>query len=408
MIKILITEFLNKEALKNLHQDFNITYRSESWSDKDYLENEIHNFDGIIVRNKTKLDKFLLEKALKLKFIGRLGVGLDNIDTEYCKNNNIFVQPATGMNADSVAEYVINSSLTLLKKTTIVNAQTQNGKWPRTTINTMEMSGKTLGLIGFGNISKKVLKLANAFDVSTITFDPYVSLEETNSHNVRRVSFEEILNFADIISIHVPLNNETKYMFNNESFIKMKKKPIIINSSRGGVINETDLLNAYFNNNISGFALDVFESEPVNETFLSNITNEMNCILTPHNAGVTEESNERVSKFIIKKTNDDLVFLDPRGSLGDEFAIYGDTNYDFSKVYQSLNGYENIILDKKIDYDYLKDLKNHFEDLLITNKKIDNISTIKFLTSSLYFSLIKFHSKKYTNKFLDISRNLIK
>ena len=88
MIKILITEFLNKEALKNLHQDFNITYRSESWSDKDYLENEIHNFDGIIVRNKTKLDKFLLEKALKLKFIGRLGVGLDNIDTEYCKNNN--------------------------------------------------------------------------------------------------------------------------------------------------------------------------------------------------------------------------------------------------------------------------------------------------------------------------------
>ena len=228
MIKILITEFLNKEALKNLHQDFSITYRSESWSDKDYLENEIHNFDGIIVRNKTKLDKFLLEKALKLKFIGRLGVGLDNIDTEYCKNNNIFVQPATGMNADSVAEYVINSSLTLLKKTTIVNAQTQNGKWPRTTINTMEMSGKTLGLIGFGNISKKVLKLANAFDVSTITFDPYVSLEETNSHNVRKVSFEEILNFADIISIHVPLNNETKYMFNNESFIKMKKNQLLL------------------------------------------------------------------------------------------------------------------------------------------------------------------------------------
>ena len=111
---------------------------------------------------------------------------------------------------------------------------------------------------------------------------------------------------------------------------------------------------------------------------------------------------------IIKKTNDDLVFLDPRGSLGNEFTIYGDTNYDFSKVYQSLNGYENIILDKKIDYDYLKDLKNHFESLLMTNKKIDNINTIKFLTSSLYFTLIKFHNKKYTNKFLDISRNLIK
>ena len=111
---------------------------------------------------------------------------------------------------------------------------------------------------------------------------------------------------------------------------------------------------------------------------------------------------------IIKKTNDDLVFIDPRGSLGDEFTIYGDTNYDFSKVYQSLNGYEHIILDKKIDYDYLKDLKNHFENLLINNKKIDNINTIKFLTSCLYFSLIQFHDKKYTNKFLDISYNLIK
>ena len=306
MRNILITEFLKQEALKDIDKDFTVIYRPEAWSDKEYLDKEIHNFDGIIVRNKTKLDKNLLIKARKLKFIGRLGVGLDNIDTEYCKNNNIFVQPATGMNADSVAEYVINSSLTLLKKTTIVNAQTQNGKWPRTTINTMEISGKTLGLIGFGNISKKILKLANAFDVSTIIFDPYVSLEETNSHNVRKVSFEEILNLADIISIHVPLNNETKYMFSNESFIKMKKKPIIINSSRGGIINETDLLNAYFNNNISGFALDVFESEPVNEIFLSNITNEMNCILTPHNAGVTEESNERVSKFIIKKTNEFL------------------------------------------------------------------------------------------------------
>ncbi len=306
MIKILITEFLNQEALKNIDKNFTVIYRAEAWSDKEYIEKEIHNFDGIIVRNKTRLDENLLRKALKLKFIGRLGVGLDNIDTQYCKKNNILVQPATGMNADSVAEYVINSALTLLKKTTIINTQTKDGKWPRTTIITNELKAKTLGLIGFGNISKKVLKLANAFDVSTITYDPFVSLEETNSYNVRKVSFEEILNLADVISIHVPLNNETKHMFNNESFNKMKQKPIIINSSRGGIINETDLLNAYLNNNISGFALDVFESEPVNDEFISKITNDMNCIITPHNAGVTEESNQRVSKFIINKANEFL------------------------------------------------------------------------------------------------------
>jgi len=111
---------------------------------------------------------------------------------------------------------------------------------------------------------------------------------------------------------------------------------------------------------------------------------------------------------IIKKNNDDLIFLDPRGSLGDDFTIYGDTNYDFAKVYQSLNGYENIILDKKIDNNYLDDLRSHFENLLISRKNPIKPSTIKVLTSSLYFSLIKFHDKKYTNKFFEISRNLIK
>jgi phosphoglycerate dehydrogenase-like enzyme len=121
--------------------------------------------------------------------------------------------------------------------------------------------------------------------------------------NVKKVSFDEILNLADIISIHVPLNNDTKYLFDRQAFIKMKKQPIIINSSRGGVINEDDLIDAYRNKYISGFALDVFENEPVNETFYKNISNDMNCILTPHIAGVTEESNVRVSNFIIDKTN---------------------------------------------------------------------------------------------------------
>ena len=121
--------------------------------------------------------------------------------------------------------------------------------------------------------------------------------------SVNKVSFDEILKLADIISIHVPLNNETKYLFDRNAFIKMEKKPIIINSSRGGIINEKDLIDAYINNYISGFALDVFENEPVNETLYRNISNDMNCILTPHIAGVTEESNVRVSNFIIDKTN---------------------------------------------------------------------------------------------------------
>ena len=303
MTKILITEFIDSQSLQNINKKFDVIYKKDAWQNKDFLEKEIQKFDGIIVRNKTSLDKNILINASNLKFIGRLGVGLDNIDTEYCKKNNIIVQPATGMNSDSVAEYVVNSSLTLLKKTQIINELTLQGKWPRTSIVTKELKGKILGLIGFGDISKKVLKLVNVFDVTCIAYDPFITLKQMEADNVKKVSFDEILNLADIISIHVPLNNDTKYLFDRQAFIKMKKQPIIINSSRGGVINEIDLIDAYRNKYISGFALDVFENEPVNETFYKNISNDMNCILTPHIAGVTEESNVRVSNFIIDKTN---------------------------------------------------------------------------------------------------------
>ena len=304
MINILITEFIDPEALKILSKDFNVIYKKDIWENSDYLKKEINKFEGIIVRNKTNLNQSILEKAVNLKYIGRLGVGLDNIDTEYCKKNNIFVQPATGMNAESVAEYVISSSLSLLKKTKLINAKTQNGQWPRTSIATNELKGKILGLIGFGDIAKKVLKLINAFEVTTIAFDPFITSQEMEENNVKKVTFENILSLADIISIHVPLNNETKYLFDEKIFQKMNNKPIIINSSRGGIINETDLLEAYKNNYISGFALDVYEHEPVNKIFLKNITNDMNCILSPHIAGVTEESNTRVSEFIMNKTKE--------------------------------------------------------------------------------------------------------
>ena len=303
MIKILITEFIDSQSLQNINKKFDVIYKKDAWQNKDFLEKEIQKFDGVIVRNKTSLDKNILINASNLKFIGRLGVGLDNIDTEYCKKNNIIVQPATGMNSDSVAEYVMNSSLTLLKKSQIINEQTLQGKWPRTSIVTKELKGKTLGLIGFGDISKKVLKLVRVFDVNCIAYDPFIASTQMEAENVKKVSFDEILNLADIISIHVPLNNETKYLFDRQAFIKMKKQPIIINSSRGGIINEKDLIDAYRNKYISGFALDVFENEPINETFYKNISNDMNCILTPHIAGVTAESNVRVSNFIIDKTN---------------------------------------------------------------------------------------------------------
>jgi len=298
MFRVLVTEFMDENCLNRIQENFNLKYDLECLSNKNKLIDLIKDVDAIIVRNKTQLTKEILSYANKLKFVGRLGVGLDNIDTVYCNENDIHVQPATGMNADSVAEYVINSALTLLKNLTIVNAETQQEKWPRNRIFSRELKDKTLGLIGFGLIGKKVTKIARVFGTNVIAYDPYVDQNTAQEFNIKLETLDNIFSKSDVISLHIPLNKETKNLINKTAFNLMKKCPIIINSSRGGIINEDDLINAYIDKQISGFAIDVFMQEPVQSKFLDRIKPSFNCILTPHTAGVTLESNIRVSEFI--------------------------------------------------------------------------------------------------------------
>ena len=297
-MKILITEFMEVKCVEVLKINFDVTVDHDLSANSNELKKIISKFDALIVRNKTQVKKEVLEKATNLKFIGRLGVGLDNIDTDYCKSNNIFVQPATGMNADSVAEYVINTSLSLLKNIPLMHQETSIGNWPRTSISSRELKDKTIGLLGFGLIAKKVSILAKVFNAKIIAYDPFIDSSVGNKFDVKLLDIKEIFQLADIISIHLPLNVNTKNLLNYEVFKKMLKQPIIINSSRGSIINEEDLLRAYDDKLISGFALDVYDNEPVQKTFLNSIKSNTNCILTPHIAGVTEESNTRVSEFI--------------------------------------------------------------------------------------------------------------
>ena len=297
-MKILITEFMEVKCVEVLKINFDVTVDHDLSANSNELKKIINKFDALIVRNKTQVKKEVLEKATNLKFIGRLGVGLDNIDTNYCKSNNIYVQPATGMNADSVAEYVINTSLSLLKNIPLMHQETSIGNWPRTSISSRELKDKTIGLLGFGLIAKKVSILAKVFNAKIIAYDPFIDSSVGNKFDVQLLDIKEIFQLADIISIHLPLNVNTKNLLNYEVFKKMLKQPIIINSSRGSIINEEDLLRAYDDKLISGFALDVYDNEPVQKTFLNSIKSNTNCILTPHIAGVTEESNTRVSEFI--------------------------------------------------------------------------------------------------------------
>ncbi len=304
MIKILITEFINQNSLDNLKKKFDVKYEEKLCENKLELEEIIKEYDGLIVRNKTQVNSDILKNASKLKFIGRLGVGLDNIDTEYCKNKDIHVQPATGMNADSVAEYVVSSSMSLIKKIPMFHSGTINGEWPRTTIKSTEINQKNLGIIGFGTIGKKVAEYSSKNGLKILAYDPYIKEINDKEIDAKLSGLNEIYEKSDIISIHLPLTDETKNMINKSSFSQMKNNPIIINTSRGGIINESDLINAYHENIISGFALDVFENEPIESEFYNKIKPGMNCILTPHISGVTTESNIRVSNFIVKKITD--------------------------------------------------------------------------------------------------------
>ena len=303
-MKILITEFMEAKSVEMLKTNFDVTVDQNLSLNTNELKKIINNFDAIIVRNKTQVNKEVLENTTNLKFVGRLGVGLDNIDTEYCKSHNIHVQPATGMNANSVAEYVINSSLSLLKNIPLMHQETLRGNWPRTSISSRELNGKTIGLLGFGLIAKKVSILAKIFNAQIIAYDPYVDQSVGNEFDTRLVDIIDFFKLSDIISIHLPLTETTKNFLNYEAFKKMFKQPIIINSSRGSIINEEDLLRAYNEKLISGFALDVYSTEPVQKSFLDRIKNNTNCILSPHVAGVTEESNMRVSEFIANAVKD--------------------------------------------------------------------------------------------------------
>jgi len=302
MTKILITEFINQDSLNDLNNIFETKFNEKLWEKNEELTEIIKDYDGLIVRNKTQVSEHILSNAKNLKFIGRLGVGLDNIDTEFCKTKNIHVQPATGMNADSVAEYVVSSSMSLIKKIPILHNGTVKGNWPRTTIKSAEINGKCIGVVGFGTIGRKVAEYSLKNGLNVLAYDPYIKELGDNEKDYRLSSLEDIFQNADIVSLHLPLTEETKNLINKSSFSKMQKHPIIINTSRGSVVNENDLIEAYNQNLISGFALDVFENEPITNDLYEKIKPDMNCILTPHISGVTTESNIRVSNFIVKKT----------------------------------------------------------------------------------------------------------
>ena len=298
---ILITEFMDEDAVNLLKKKYDVYYDISLAEDSNSLVKLINKMKALIVRNKTLVTRELIENAPNLTCVGRLGVGLDNIDLNACEEQNITVYPALGANSHSVAEYVICTSMLLLRKAYFKKNEMIAGNWPRQESSGSEVYGKTLGLIGFGDIAQKTRDLALGLGIKTVAYDPYLDKDSNLWKETKNLLLDNLLSISDIISLHIPLSKETKNLIDEKKLRLIKNSSVIINTSRGGIIDENSLAKLLKENKIGGAALDVFNKEPINKVNAKKFEGLDNLILTPHIGGVTKESNERVSKMIAKK-----------------------------------------------------------------------------------------------------------
>ena len=301
MTDIVISEFMDEEYIDEIAKGYDAHYDPNLVDNLDRLKASLVNAQALVVRNRTQVNQELLDSAPKLKVIGRLGVGLDNIDMAACEKRGVAVCPATGANDASVAEWVITSLMMLLRNAFLSTSQMLAGEWPRQQSMGCETAGKTLGLIGFGRIARETAKRAKALGMEIIAFDPYIPAEDRCWEDTKKMDhLSELLPLADAVSLHVPLTETTHHLINSEAIALMKPGSILINAARGGTVDEKALVEALKSNHLSGAALDVFETEPLTEAAAALFVGIPNLVLTPHIAGITVESNQRVSRVTMK------------------------------------------------------------------------------------------------------------
>ncbi len=302
MARIVITEFIDERVLPALRAKHDVLYDAKLVDDAPRLLKESATADALIVRNRTQVRGELLAALTKCRVVGRLGVGLDNIDVAGSNARGITVIPATGANALSVAEYVIASAMLLLRGAYQSTAAVAAGQWPRPALsNGREIAGKTLGLIGFGSIGQLTAKLARALGMGVVAFDAMMDRDHPAyaSLGVAPAGLDEVIAAADVVSLHVPLVDGTRDLFDARRFGAMKRGAVLINTARGGIVDEPALAAALKSGHLGGAAIDVFGHEPLPAA--DHFKDCPNLLLTPHVAGLSVESNERVSFLIADK-----------------------------------------------------------------------------------------------------------
>ncbi|MDH0094390.1 hydroxyacid dehydrogenase [Achromobacter mucicolens] len=298
-MRVLISEFMDAPAVDALRQRFDVRYAPELVEQRAALLQAAADADALIVRNRSQVNAELLAAAPRLVAVGRLGVGLDNIDLAGCEARGIKVIPATGANARAVAEYVIGTMLSLLRGAYASTADVAAGTWPRTALSQgMEAHGRTLGVVGFGGIGRLAAQLARGLGMRIVGSDAALPPAHPawQEAGAEPLALDELLGQADVVTLHVPLTPQTRHLLDAARIARMRPGAILINTSRGGIVDEAGLAAALRAGQLRGAALDVFEQEPL--TAGSPLAGAPNLILTPHIAGLTQQANTRVSDMV--------------------------------------------------------------------------------------------------------------
>ena len=298
MSDVLIPEFMDEGAAAMLKAEYDVQWDPQLWSRRPELIAAVRGARAIVVRNQTRVDPELIAAGSKLKVVARMGVGLDNIDVATCKARGIEVVPSIGANALSVAEYVIATAMILLRGPQLLGtAELVAGGWPRERFarGGVELAGRTMGIIGFGSIGQVTAARAKAMGMDVIAYDAILPASAPAWTGFECVGLDALIARADIVSLHCPLVPETRGLIGAAQMARMKKGAIVINSARGGIVDEAACAAALRSGQLGGAALDSFDKEPIEKATGALFTGIPNVILSPHIAGVTQESNRRIA-----------------------------------------------------------------------------------------------------------------
>lgn len=302
-MRILVSDTLDKEGIEILKQAPSIEVDVMTNLTHDELKGVIKDYDGLAIRSATKVTADVIERAEKLKVIGRAGIGLDNVDVIAASKKGIVVMNTPGGNTITTAEHTIAMMFALARKIPQATASMKAGKWEKNKFMGSEVYNKTLGIIGIGRVGSIVADRALGLKMNVIAYDPFISHEAAEKLGITLVSLDELLQRSHFISVHTPMTKETRGMINASAFAKMRDGVFIINCARGGIVSEKDLYDAVKSGKVAGAALDVFEEEPTKNTDLISL----DCVIcTPHLGASTEEAQKNVAIAIAEQIVDYL------------------------------------------------------------------------------------------------------